>query len=555
MARIAIIVRPEALDAVRAQCEALLGAGHAVHLGLTGEVDAAALTALWNAWPGLSIGHAVPRRDRWARLGPKLSPALAAALPPDPGIRAYLAQLDLDLLLLATGAQVHTLEADYLDAARSLRLATAVMGQTPEAALAQAAPGAVAPPAPQAGAVYEPLLWAMWAWDEIANPAEPQPAGGAEDAGGFSRRIGDAYADAIFPALTEFSVSLAPETRPLARAELQARLGKGVLANELAAERAMAEAAEGDAPIAIGPWWGDPDQEILYWAPFVRSWRRRYGVDKERIVVIAGGGSAAWYDGAAGQYLDLAELYDPQALAEMAQARTQELAGRRKRFGVTEADRQLLKRLNRRLGFRGLKTLPPWTMAVMLERYWSGQAGPALLTDRTRPQALKMKDKRARQLVPGLPADFVAVGLPDRLARETELRMGVKAMAWRAAARMDVVLLAEPACADWARGIAGGKVRVLELEPANAKGVASAVMAAATGYIGPSGWMAWAAAAYGKPAVCLSHGPGERELIDMAAASRMFSPAPLAIDLSDLGAMVASLELLLAGATPADAAH
>ncbi len=98
-------------------------------------------------------------------------------------------------------------------------------------------------------------------------------------------------------------------------------------------------------------------------------------------------------------------------------------------------------------------------------------------------------------------------------------------------------------------------MRVLALEPTNAKGVASAVMAAATGYIGPSGWMAGAAAAYGKPAVCLSLGPGERELIDMAAASRMFSPAPLLIGLADLKAMGASLELLLAGATPAEAAH
>jgi hypothetical protein len=67
--------------------------------------------------------------------------------------------------------------------------------------------------------------------------------------------------------------------------------------------------------------------------------------------------------------------------------------------------------------------------------------------------------------------------------------------------------------------------------------------------------MAWAAAAYGKPAICVSLAPGERELIDLAAAARLFSPAPLLIGLADLDAAAGNLELLLAGQTPAQTPH
>lgn len=526
-----------------------------MHLGLTGAADAEALTALWNTWPQLTLGHAVPRRDRWARLAPRLGRALAAALPPDPGILAYLAQLDLDLLLLGSEPTPHSVEEDYVSASRSLRLPVAVIAGSAEAVLAQAATGAVPPPPPQAAAIHQPALWALWAWDELAHPAQTETAGDGEVSGGVGHRLAEAYASRIFPSLAGAAAALAPESRPLLKADVAGRLDRRVLANALSAERAMAEAAEGRGMIAVGPWWDDPELEILYWAPFVRWWRRRYQVDKDRIVVISGGGSAAWYDGALGQHLDLRELYDPQALADLLRSRAEELSGRRKRFGITDADRQVLKRLNRRLGFRGLKTLPPWAMAVQFERYWSGEAGPALLADRTRAQPLKMKDKRARQLVPGLPPEFVAVGLPDRLASESGLRMGLKAMIRRAAERTGVVLLAEPACAAWAAQLSGGPIQVLALDPATAKSTVSAAVAASIAHIGPAGWMAYTAAAYGRPAICLGEGSNERELIDMAAAARLFPRAPLLIGLEDIETARAGLELIIAGAAPAEPAH
>lgn len=540
-------------------CATLLGAGHAVHLGLTSEVEPARLTALWEAWPHLSIGHAVPRRDRWRRLAETLGPPLARSLPPDLGILAYLRQLDLDLVLLGEAARAGAIEAEYLRACEHLRLAVAEIGETAETVLVQAGPGAVPAPAPQGLAeLYLPALWAALAFDDLAHPPDSGPAAdrGGASGEGLGARLQDAYARRIFPALAASALAMAPTRRPLLKAGLGERLDPGGVANEMSAEQAMIQAAEGRGLVVLGPWWDDADLELLYWIPFLRWWRRHYQVDKERIVVVSSGGARPWYDGLAGQYFDLTELYDPPALADLDRSRREELAQRKKRFGVTDADRQIVKRLDRRLGFRGLKVLPSWTMAVTFERYWSGQAGPALLSARTRPQAHRIKEKRARQLVPGLPAAYVAFGLPDRAMADPEVRTELETMVRRAADRTRVVVLAESGSSDSALrlGASGGRIQPLLLDPATAKSTASAVLAAATAYLGPAGWMAYAAAAYGRPAICLRSGADERELIDLAAASRLFAPPPVWIGLADIEA-AAALDMVVADRAPIEAAH
>ncbi|HEY5412044.1 MAG TPA: hypothetical protein VIJ94_15085 [Caulobacteraceae bacterium] len=536
-------------------CAVLLGAGHAMHLGLTEAVDPARLTALWDAWPGLSIGHAVPRRDRWRRLAETLGPPLTRGLPPDPGILAYLRQLDLDLVLLGEAARAGSIEAEYLRACQGLGLGAAVIGGTAEAVLAQAGHGAVAAPVPEGLAgLYRPALWAALAFDDLTHPPAPGPAGEDREGGsddGLWRRMQEAYARRVYPALAATTVALAPGRRPLLRAGLGERLDPGMVANEISAERVMAQAAEGRGLVVLGPWWDDPDLELLYWTPFLRWWRRRYQVDKERIVVVSSGGARPWYDGLVGQYFDLTELYEPAALADLDRSRTQELAQRRKRFGVTDADRQIVKRLDRRLGFRGLKVLPAWAMAVSFERYWSGHAGPALLGARTRPQAIRIKEKRARQRVPGLPSAYLAVGLPD------DCGGAFQALIRRVADKTRVVVLSEPAHAGGAAALAASAqgVQIVGLEARTAKETASAVLAAACGYLGPQGWMAHAAAALGRPTICLGAGQDERQRVDAATAARLFQPAPLVLDLEDAAAMAGVLELLAAGRALTEPAH
>ena len=531
-------------------CAALLAAGHAVHLGLTAPARAKALSALWQAQPGLTVGHAAPRRDVWLRLADRLDAAARRRLPPDPGVRAYLAQLDLDLLLLAA-PEAGPLETDYLAAAAHLGLPAVAMAQTPEGALAQAEPGA-APSAMRSGPT-RPDLWARLIWSELTEPPQPGPSSAAEakaQAGGLWPGLQEAYARRVYPALAAGLQSLAPARRPLLKGAMRERLQRSVLDDEISAEAVMAAAGEGQGTVVLGPWWGDADQELLYWAPFIDWWRRRYKVEKDRIVVVSTGRAGAWYEGVLGRYIDLSELYDPAALAELERSRGEEMRHRGKRFGGTEADREVLKRLNRRLGFRGVTALPPWVMSVALDRYWSGQAGPAVLGARTRPQPLKIKEKFARRLFSGLPDTYVCLDVAGAGAAAPERRKAFEAVASRIARDREAVVLAEPGDIAFADSLVSESVmlQMIELEPATRKETASALLAASKGFIGPPGWMAYAAANLGLPTVCLTSAPGPRERIDQGSADRLLVRPPMWIDLAEIEIAAIALQRLVAGA-------
>lgn len=527
-------------------CAALLGGGHAVHLALTEPEADKRLASLWKQQSDFEVGYAAPRRDRWYRLADRLDLAARRRLPPDPGVRAYLAQLDLDLLLLAA-AEPGPLETDYLAAAAHLRLAAATLAATPEAVLAQAAPGTHAP------ARAEPTpadLWARLAWSELTQTPEPVEAEGEGQALGLGAWLQEGYARQVFPALGAAVAGIAPARRPLLKGSLKERLRTSRLADETSAEAALAAAGESQGMVVLGPWWGDADEELLYWVPFLSWWRRRYRVERERIVAVSSGQAAPWYEGVAGRYIDLAELYDAETLAGIAQARRQELESRAKRFGGTRAEREVLKRLNRRLGFRGVAAVPQWAMAVMLERYWSGQAGPAMLAARTRPHPLKVKTKWARKLFKRLPESYVALGLggsADRGRREP-----LKQLALRIARQHEVVILAEPEDRAFAEALTAQEtmLQMIELEPRTFKETAATLLAASRGYIGPAGWMAYAAASLGRPTVCLTTGSEPRDLIDRAAAAQLMARPPFVVDPAETEIAAAALTRL--AAAPAD---
>ena len=444
---------------------------------------------------------------------------MLASLPPDPGMLAYLRQLDLDVLLLDGADAPGSTEADYLIACRALKI--------PSAAIHAGVDSADVPAGGLTAIAWRPLLWALLAWDVFVRPSDTEPGDEGPRTTRPAAQLEDVYARNVYPALASVTARLAPAKRPLLKQEIGARLDPGELKNQISAEGVMAAAAEGRGPIILGPWWGEPELEILYWIPFLRWWRRRYQVDKDRLVAISNGAAAAWYDC---QHLDLDQLFEADLLAKLGQDRTAELAARNKRFGTTAADRQILKRMDRRLGFRGLNVVPPWTMAVSLEPYWSGVAGPALLTARTRALAFKIKEKHARRLYPDLPAAYVVMG-----AARDEQEPPAEVLQ-RAAETSRLVILHESGEAEWAERAAASNPRIqaIALDPASAKGVASTVLAAAEAYVGPQNWMAHVAAALGRPAICLRDGAGERQLIDQAAAARLFSSPPILLDPQDV---------------------
>ncbi len=209
----------------------------------------------------------------------------------------------------------------------------------------------------------------------------------------------------------------------------------------------------------------------------------------------------------------------------------------------------MLKRLNRRLGFRGVTAVPQWAMAVMLERYWSGQAGPAMLAARTRPHPLKVKTKWARKLFRRLPESYVALGLGGAAGRGRE---PLKQLALRIARQHEVVILAAPEDRAFAEALTAQEtmLQMIELEPRTCKETAATLLAASRGYIGPAGWMAYAAASLGRPTVCLTTGSEPRDLIDRAAAAQLMARPPFVVDAAETEIAAAALTRL--AAPPAD---
>lgn len=77
--------------------------------------------------------------------------------------------------------------------------------------------------------------------------------------------------------------------------------------------------------VVVGPWLGDPAEEILYWIPYVRHLVERLRLDPSRLVAVSNSGVSGWYDGLCGAYVDLESLLDPEQLQR---ARTGWLAER-----------------------------------------------------------------------------------------------------------------------------------------------------------------------------------------------------------------------------------
>lgn len=535
-----------------------------MHLGVGGRPDIVAdeLTELRRRHPSVQIGYALPRREPWEavaarlrealsgtpldaadgsrpplRLPPGAARSMAAALPPDDGIIAYLRQLDVEQVLVAGKAEPASFAADYAAACRTLGLACASLGATPEAARAQAArPGRAPSDVVGLSARFWRLaLWALRGRELLTHP--PQDDMSLSDADrrkavGLPAKLGEFYARSVFPEIAAVTVRLAPASRPLLKARLKRSLNHEALTTAMSAEAAMARAAQGEGPVLVGPWTGDAESELLYWIPFLRWCRRRYRIDKERIVAVSSGDCGVWYEGL-GSYLDLSELFDGEALQGLERDRRLELERRAKRFGVTDADRQIFKRLDRRLGLRGFNLLPSWVMRLLFEAYLRGEAGPSFVAEHTRYVPLKIKEKRARQLHPELPARFLAMsfegsaGLPEG----AQTRAFAAQLVREAARFIDVAVVVSQGRADALRpqvGEAPG-VHWIELEPSKAKGQGSIVAAGAEAFLGAQNWLAYAAASLGKPVVCFQSEPELRQLIDRVTVEIGFDRAPIVL--------------------------
>jgi hypothetical protein len=156
-------------------------------------------------------------------------------------------------------------------------------------------------------------------------------------------------------------------------AELPRRTAKAIV-SPIAVRRSHREieriASSGKIVIA-GPWHAEVGFEILYWIPFLRWVRERFGLPRGRLVAISRGGAAPWYDGVAGTYFDILDQLSVEDLRALRRDHEAE-HGVQKQMRSIPADARILSAVKDSLGGEEFAVLHPSTMFGLLRWFWSG---------------------------------------------------------------------------------------------------------------------------------------------------------------------------------------
>jgi hypothetical protein len=318
-------------------------------------------------------------------------------------------------------------------------------------------------------------------------------------------------AERLGPATSISSIAAATRragVRSVRRAE---RFEQHVLApwrEERAVLARLRDIASGEAPIVVGPWISEVGYEVLYWVPFLRWFRDRYAIAPGRITAVSRGGVAWWYDGIASRYVDVLDLYSPDAFAGQAAARR--AAGDQKQLEPSSWERDIVGDVRRRLRLADAHVLHPGLMYRLFRGVWHGDRGLDFLFTHTEYSRVAPPASAEIDAGPPLPPTFAAVkfytgpALPDTPDTREPLRAAVA----RVAERMPVISLDTGLGLDEHRDyLFGGVPGVLDLRdrmtPANNLAVQSRVMARAALFVGTCGSLAWLAPMLGVPTVAV----------------------------------------------------
>lgn len=564
------------IGAQAALADALLRRGHSVHLAVQGETVKdrdGSLARLSADHARLSVGHAPQRSGRFAglmrqtldrlepmgevdedeaqvRRGRLLAGLIATSLPADSDVATYLAQLDLDLLVLPPRSDAWSGRLDYLLACRRLGVRTALLAPSGAAGptrlaeafgagsvLAAADPGSPGAVEDLASAVEaagsttaqpRPAVWPMAPALELVLARRALRSFAEERLGadvrhgalvGVTRKAAGSlqgfYARWVFPSVMRGLLALLPRDREFFRDVLSEQLDPGETVRLGWVEDAIADARRGGAPILIGPWTGGVGHEILYWIPMLRWFRKMYNIDKSRIVVISRGGTKDWYTGVLGAYFDMFDLvplkredYRNDALRRITSVEAPPAAGK--------IEKELYKEAARLIGAERYNVLHPQTLFKLFKRRWSGLAGDTFTSRYTRLQAIGAERSAAEKRLGPLPADYVALAfqfgpaLPDTPAN----RERVARFILQLSQQTDVFLI-EPAI-DRDKGpmaAVGPDARIHRIErevrPSEILAVQSGIIAGARALVGTFGPISYLGQALGRTTIGVTAEDGE----------------------------------------------
>ena len=125
-----------------------------------------------------------------------------------------------------------------------------------------------------------------------------------------------------------------------------------------------------DRPIIVGPWLSETGFELLYWIPFV-AWAKAYGnFDPSRLVVVSRGGAGPWYRHITPNYEEIFSFFTPEEFRVRNEGRIEEQEGRLKHLEISSFDREIIGRVEAKLGLKGAEVLHPSLMYQLFDHYW-----------------------------------------------------------------------------------------------------------------------------------------------------------------------------------------
>jgi hypothetical protein len=243
--------------------------------------------------------------------------------------------------------------------------------------------------------------------------------------------------------------------------------------------------------LVAGPWLSEVGFEALYWVPFLHWLKTAFQLHPDRVVAVSRGGVAAWYEGVAGQYVEIWDHIDPATFGRRNLER-----GATKHFEASHLDREVLDHVARQIGTRDFDVIHPGLMYRLFTLYWSGQRAMGFMdahTRFTRVQAPRVIDPAL------LPSEYVAVkfyaaqSLPDTPLVREQLRSMLASMAREMpVVLLDTGLVLEDDHADY--GFDGSTQIVSArpwMTPQNNLGVQTQIAAGAKAFVGTCGSITW----------------------------------------------------------------
>ena len=266
-------------------------------------------------------------------------------------------------------------------------------------------------------------------------------------------------------------------------------------------------AAQGDAPIVVGPWLSEVGFEVLYWIPFLAWAVEEFEIPPERLIVVSRGGAHVWYRDIAAHHEDIFDMMTVKQFRKRNEARWAD-GGNQKQMAPAAFDEYIVKLVQERRGLEDVNVLHPSAMYRLLRYYWYEKGAISLLNKHTvyRPLPAVETEEIARVL----PSEYVAVrfyfrpSFPDTPENRALVGRVIRSLARRA----PVVLLNTGLSLDDHEDFhpeTGMGIHSIEhlMTPSRNLSVQSAVIAGARMFVGTYGGLSYLGPFYGVPAIAL----------------------------------------------------